>query len=379
MLGRMLDGLLFRITWRSAGEPASRFRSTARPLATPPLACIAVVWLSVWGPVGSWGQEKGSGLSSLARPSGAEIHGSVLAEVADKGPIPLPNFKIRLEGDGLDNPIETTTDAFGRYCFRRQPPGTYHLAWGQGDRDKDGWEPGRSQATIVVGSKTRYADPVLVTPRKSEVVLHGTVTMADGSSPWLTDRFFGIEQVATVQVNEPDGGRHHRPHTLANADGEFVVTGLPHRDLTVRTHLLQRRDDAPQPGWTTVKVKGESKEVPRQLIELYHGQVPLEQLQFENNPPKVLGVSATVNDEQVSVVAPESTVLCKADATDPDREDQLTCTWKSSGSQKKSIGPLFQWTLPKSQGRHTAYVLVTDGKGGFAKGSITVPVTQSPK
>ena len=175
-----------------------------------------------------------SGPANPLAGTGAEIHGSVLADLGDESlGVPLPGFEVRLT-EAKGSTTTAVTDDFGRYNFRRQEPGTYRLTW-----EAPGWQSGEAAAPIVIGSKTRYSDPILVKPEVSD----RTSTLHRAAFTWLTAPRPGSRQIVRPHSagGSPRVGRNRpacrRGTTLANAGGDFVIPGLPRGKLTVLADL----------------------------------------------------------------------------------------------------------------------------------------------
>jgi hypothetical protein len=59
--------------------------------------------------------------------------------------------------------------------------------------------------------------------------------------------------------------------------------------------------------------------------------------------------------------------------TDPSDPNDLTYQWRSTDGQiKDRNAPSTEWTLPAGPGKHFAYVLVSNGKGGYTERRIAV-------
>jgi hypothetical protein len=67
------------------------------------------------------------------------------------------------------------------------------------------------------------------------------------------------------------------------------------------------------------------------------------------------------------------TVTVSAVASDPNPRNLLTYRWRSTDGQiiDDNVSST-QWTLPAGPGTHFAYVLVSNGKGGYTERRIAV-------
>jgi hypothetical protein len=323
---------------------------------------------------------RSSGADADGGRSGGEVHGSVHAELGDERDIvPLHGFFLSLKGAQGHIVASTRTDVYGRFLFPRQPSGSYYLSW-----DAPGWIPASSDPSdqIQVQEETRYLPPVSVKPQKQDshglplVVLHGRVKMMDGSPPWFADEFFGINQAGRVTVKRKDGEGLSGGAVLANAGGEFVVAGVPMEPVIVEARLVQRRRS--DKGWTdwelTEKAPPATAEVSGQRPKGESNVVDLRQsLTIQARSPRLVSVSATVDGRPIDRAQPGAVVICSV--LDASHEQGATnYTWKAPGSSAISTDSRFRWKLADYRGMQTAYVLISDGKGGFERGKVTLSV-----
>ncbi|MBI1916754.1 MAG: hypothetical protein HYS12_18770 [Planctomycetes bacterium] len=325
------------------------------------------------------GQES-EGAPPAKKGRGGEVHGSVYADLGKAGTVPLPGFSVSLSlKDGDGRPVATVpTDAYGRFLFRRQPPGKYRLGW-----DEPGWAAPDGVA-VEVGAATAYVPPLAVRPRPHDAaerplgVLRGSVRLADDSSPWFTDEFFGVAQAAEVVVTDREGKAVPGGKVLADARGDFVVAGLRRQDLAVAARVVQRRRS--DKGWTDWQSLGKTRAtvaVPAARFD--KGEVvSLDRLTLPGRRPEFVSVTATVDGKKVDAVRPGTTVVCTPVVS---REDEkgLKYTWKVPGSNATGAEPVFTWKVGDYEGMQTAYLLVSNDKGGHAKGRITLSVGRAPK
>jgi hypothetical protein len=356
-------------------------RWRARWIGVPIIATFALC-----SPVTSFGQIHGSSDTPRAGSSGARIHGSVHAELSDNSLVPLNDFPIKLVNKKDNTHVLARTDALGQYRFRKQAPGKYQLSWGVDEQDQDkvartdpgaaGWKSGRSEV-IAVESETRFPEPVAVQPRSSDELctFHGAVRLADNCSPWFLDEFFEIEQVAVVWVTRTKGGEIVRGKTRVNADGDYVLAGLPRDDLTIHAQLIQRKGDRSAGRWTNLGADDRKVEVVKSYIEMENGFVQPGQICFDGPLLDKPRLTAAVSGESRSDVCPGETVVCRAEPDGGRDVKELNFTWKTNDSAQERTGPVFEWKVPESaDGQHTIYVLVADGKGKFATANLTLNV-----
>ena len=303
-----------------------------------------------------------SGPANPLAGTGAEIHGSVLADLGDESlGVPLPGFEVRLT-EAKGSTTTAVTDDFGRYNFRRQEPGTYRLTW-----EAPGWQSGEAAAPIVIGSKTRYSDPILVKPEVSDrtSTLHGSVQMADGSSPWFSDKLFGLTQRAAVHVLDGTGQLVGPGTTLANAGGDFVIPGLPRGKLTVLADLSRQWGDSAWDKVAGAKIASVEPTLDRPVVAW---KPPIE-IQTSR---LMVPVSVTAENKPVLAVEPNKPVQCLAELKG---EGAIQFRWQIPGyhpaDNEKAV---LNWKAPERQGLLTAYVLAYNDQGGVGIGRGTFAV-----
>jgi hypothetical protein len=95
-------------------------------------------------------------------------------------------------------------------------------------------------------------------------------------------------------------------------------------------------------------------------------------IQLPNKPPAIASFQAKLNAAPIIGAAKNSIVTLVANATDPNN-DRLVYTWGSNaGAIISTNGNMANWKLPNSTGLNFAYVLVSDGKGGYREAGLTV-------
>jgi hypothetical protein len=158
---------------------------------------------------------------------------------------------------------------------------------------------------------------------------------------------FDIEELPEVRiagVKEP---------VAVNASGEFVVPGA-----------LKDGEMSARMGAETVAP------LPRAAAA---AGAPIE-IRSTNHRPVVSTVVARLGDNPVSVAEPGATLRIRAEVSDPDSGDRPKYRWvpgSGSGSVQKD-GSSATWTLSQVPGIQTLYLLVDDGRSGFARGRVDV-------
>jgi len=291
---------------------------------------------------------------------GGPVSGSVLYETpvgeTFKPPtvIFLPDIEVYLynTAGGVKSPT-ATTDLFGRYRFRHQPPGTYELRW----KAQRGWAAGKHPDLIVIGSGPRYPVPTRIQHHADSGVIHGRVTLGSGSTPWSYDELFKVNHTATVTILNDA-----RTATLAgplrtNSEGLYAAAGLPRS----------------QP--TTIRVQSQAALVTRAVdatrVSVGNPVSPTD-VQLANQPPEIISVVPQVGGARVQTAAPGDTITLVARTRDLNA-DPLQHEWtalQGHGTVTPAAAGSATWKLPNLAGRYSAYLQVSDGRGGFVRHRI---------
>jgi hypothetical protein len=298
--------------------------------------------------------------SSIKRPG--QIHGTVYTELdANSGRRTfLPDISIFLK----DTETGTQTDPVvsgdnGRYSVSAPKPGSYQLCWmGQG------WLAGCDPKIITIANgQTRFPGMTRILPDlgnglggQSRGIITGHVTLADGSACQFSDALFGINQRATVTVFGTDG-RPLGQSVHVNSSRDYVLSGLPQTKLRVQASCGGTSTELWLIPATAPPADGSSD------------------LIIPNHRPKILNMSAEQAGTIVTAIPSESNVTLSLEAKDDDG-DAVQVSWAAPagvGRISSLNGNSAIWTAPRG-GVQTLYALVSDGKGGYTAGAITLAV-----
>jgi hypothetical protein len=177
------------------------------------------------------------------------------------------------------------------------------------------------------------------------------VTLQDGSPCYYRNQFFTRDVQATIDVQGPGDPPSPAPvDRYGNYDRSATQEAGVHT-FTAECGPLRASGTLTMPTSSGV------------------AQIPLV---FANRAPILASLVAKVGTTIVSGAPRRSVVTLVANVSDPDG-DALRFAWGvNAGSIGTVTGNTAQWTLPDSPGLAFAYVLVTDGKGAFREGSVTV-------
>jgi hypothetical protein len=279
------------------------------------------------------------------------VTGTIVARF-DGNPVALPDIKVTLvnrETSAATGPM--ITDLSGHFGFPPQPVGAYKLCW-----SAPGWRPGCSTAPIAGGDRTVRVGLVTIDRDAGLSLVHGGVTLADGTPCLFSSPFFGIDLTAAVSALNGDGRVVAGP-VRANTGGQYVLPGLPGTAVRLRATCEAA---------TVGAVLGTLSPGVSMRIDLF----------LHNFRPEVRGFLPTFAGRPVRRVPPGAMVKVEAAVTDRDR-DPLSFRWMAAeGSGMATMQPdgTAMWALPRQRGLHTLYLLASDRKGGIKQGRLTLNV-----
>lgn len=293
--------------------------------------------------------------------TGGEVNGSVfyLAPVQTAGGdsdarIFLPDIELYLHNhaNGVNSPA-VTTDLFGRYRFPRQLPGTYELHW----KAQHGWAAGQHADLIVINSGPRFPLPAQIRPGEGSGVIFGQVTLADGGTPWSYDELFNINHTATVTLLNAARTVTLAGPLRANSEGIYAAAGIPRGEPT------------------TIRVQSQATIITRAVgptsVSMGNPVLPTD-MQLPNKSPEIVSVITQMGGALVQTAAPGDTITLVASTRDLDG-DPLQHEWTAmsgNGTVTPAAVDSAKWKLPNLAGRYSAYLQVSDGRGGFARQRI---------
>jgi spore germination protein YaaH len=296
------------------------------------------------------------------------IKGSVFLTVAEKGQqlmVNLPDIEVFLRNEASGAEIgRTITDSDGMFHILNQlEDGEFKVCW----RGK-GWQDGCDAEIISKNSPVQFISPLEVKPAvkknlSSEVesgAIAGQVTMLDGTPCTHQNESLGILQESFVQVIDKSGKAITQP-IKTNNEGFFAITEVADRNVTLKA------------------VCGNSTAV-KSLQTNKSGEAILSnQLKFNNSNPNILNVVAFSGNEGIRAAKPGQKIRIKATVADA-QGDKLKYDFiipKNSGSLGKVINNSAEWQLPDRPGNFTAYVVVSDNKGGVAFKAFSIIVNSN--
>ena len=245
------------------------------------------------------------------------------------------------------------TDLFGRYRFPHQLPGTYELHW----KAQRGWAAGQVKELIVISSGPRFPVPAQIIPDNRSGVIFGRVTLGDGGTPWSYDELFNVNHTATVTILNAARTATLAEQLHTNSEGRYAAAGIPRSEAT------------------TIRAQSQAAIVTRSLgptsVSVGNPVSPTD-VQLPNKPPEIISLIPQKGGKLAQTAAPGDTIAIVA-ATRDLNSDPLQHEWTAlsgNGTVTPAAAGSANWTLPNLTGRFSAYLQVSDGRGGFARQRI---------
>jgi hypothetical protein len=332
-----------------------KLRSKKLPLCA--LTCLAACGtiavterLAAGGP----GQDQMTLIQKLAPKyialPGGQVAGVVVASLPRQGSsfeIGLPDselYLLALDGPSPSQAEDMHTDVRGRFTFPKQAPGAYQVCAQHVHFET-------ACASIQVANQTTFITPHLALKPVGRY-LYGRVTLRDGSAAVRSGSVYGAPARAEVSLAGRSGVI--AGPVPVNASGFYIFSDLPESEPG---EMLRATYENGVGSRAIVGALADSRA----------------DITIENSPPKLSVLRAASGGEEISNTIPGSTVTVTAEAQDPDG-DALHYIWRDSNSSIISEDkPAIDWTLPEAAGSNVLFVEVSDGKGGIARASLTVP------
>lgn len=280
----------------------------------------------------------------------SRVSGSVYAVIETDWRMAVPDITIRLVSlaDGTDV-ARTATDLYGMFHLPPQPAGTYGLCW-----EGPGFPGECVAAPVTVADEDVTVQPIAIHPEPG--VIYGRVTLREGEACHLFDPARNVHVWTVVELQTSDGTPIGAPVRSSMA-GEYIRAGQP----TTGRFRLQARCGASvvEAGLT------DPGDTPQRI-----------DMVFDNARPILDGIEARADGRGVRVAAPGAAVDVIALASDANG-DPLTYDWTVSpgaGTLVSTEGALARWRLPEVEGVHDLNLVVADGRGGFARGTVHLEV-----
>lgn len=285
---------------------------------------------------------------------------------AEDSTIALPDINVfvrNMETGSVSQ--EVMTGVNGRYQIEGLGPGRFQLCW-----KAAGWVSDCNADPIVLSVGSEYQreyQEIGIAPHlqpdaeeTGRAVITGRVRLADGSACEYSNSLFEVGQSALVSALDNTGHVVRGP-VRANSAGEYVLAGVPQRDIRVHATCGNAGVEAPV-----------------SALQLASGTVTQLGLTIDNSRPEFVAMTAELEGQTVKSVLPGTTVELAAEAQGRDA-GHLQYRWATAsgfGSIVSTGGNRAQWTAPFESASNQIHVLISDGRGGFTQGSIIMRVGQ---
>jgi cytochrome c5 len=295
------------------------------------------------------------------------VAASVTTETQRRKDIALPHASVFLvRFNDLNTPLTSAlSDLSGRFALKTNETGVFTLCV-EADgfpRSCSGQEFRIDPTSPQSGNNVLRYGTLRLRPdlKPDSAVVYGVVTLKDGTIARGFEPFLGVNAYSRVELSTSAGTRYKG---FINNFGEYIVPKVPiQEDFVLRASIdsetLEQRIN--------------------KLTDLQGTRAYPFDFVFRNSAPRIRLISAQINQKPIQIAAPGSMVTLKAVAEDSDG-DTLEYRWllpEDEGIVGPSNNPELKWTLPSRRGRFVVTVLVSDGRGGYARDSFTITATSA--
>lgn len=302
------------------------------------------------------GAKRGGGSTVTVPDHVGGVHGSVyvsgaLSPAGIRAHIAMPGHRMQLRDKITDVLIaEADTDIYGRYYFPPQAFGTYRLKW----VSQAGWRAGQHPDDVVIQQGSVSPEWVELRPLPRNVVAYGAIRQEDGTVPGIVDEFFGLEVTSDVSIRSGTGALLAGP-VRANAEGTYAISArVPRRGASVTARIE---------GTTAEGLMAVGRDRRAEVnLALPNSAPSIVNLYLENAAGR--GVRGGVGGEVLTTV--DEIVDTDGDAT----EIEWKSEYASGEPNLTRQGRVVSWRLPSGAGGYSLYAVVSDGRGGYARGSV---------
>jgi hypothetical protein len=267
-------------------------------------------------------------------PPESSVAGTVAYRPKPSTFIWLPRFSLALTR-GSETVQKVTTMDTGTFRFRRVAPGNYRVCWG-GQQ----WISGCSDPFVVTAGDSASLELIEPHPADTGAMGWGQVRLADGSA---------VEATSEAKVDLLDVNGNVVASAPLNANSEYVL---------------------PSSGGAKLRVTGAGS------VEDGAGSQTRHDLRIADHSPAIVSIKAYRDGTAVVRANGGETITLRPKLVDPDK-DALTYEWRvteAGGAITTAPDGAATWQLPANAALRSAYLVVRDGKGGVARGSIALAV-----
>ena len=285
------------------------------------------------------------------------VHGIVVGDIPSsggRGSIPLPNSRVTVADAATSVPRgDTFTTLAGLFSTPLQPAGSYRVC-----AKATGFAESCSEPVQITTDSVALKQLLALKP--IDGVLHGHISLQDGGPAVRLDVAQGMSAGA-AQVSLADAeGRMIAGPVSVNTGGDYVLA-----PVAAGSNLV-----------LSVRYEGAtaSQTITPSQTDLDRGASI--DVVLPSAAPKVMSITMTQDSKPVTSVAPGSTVVLTVNAQDG---GPLHYSWTSNTpGLAAEDAPSVTVTLPNTPVAAVIFVEITNGRGGVARGSISIPVSSAP-
>lgn len=287
----------------------------------------------------------------------ASIHGRVVAALPSPGgtvDIPLPNVTVTVSDatSGAARGQAITTLA-GTFASPPLPAGFYRACV-----QAKGFAQACSESVQITTDTTSLRQFLTLVPQGG--TLHGRVALHDGS---VAMRFAAAQgtSAGAAQVSLMNGDQVIAGPVSVNANGDYVLAPV---SAGANLTLSARYEAASSSQALSLSQSDLDNGVPANVV-------------LNSTSPRVASVTMTQDGNAITAAAAGSTVVLNVQVQD-DGPGPLHYSWSSNidGLVAKDA-PSVTVTLPATAVATVVFVEITNGSGGVARGSITIPLASA--
>jgi cytochrome c5 len=256
-----------------------------------------------------------------------------------------------------DTTSNAKTDLSGRFTLLAKDKGNYQVCW-----KSSVFGDGCSSKSFAAGTQPEFVSTLYMSvPRKDNLAASfGNVRFADDALPRTLEPYNDIHAFAAVTAR--DKNKNVIATVPVNSFGEYVLPYLPQKESVELTAEIEG-------GRGVQEVDPEIYSKNQRLIQMH--------LTIDNHLPFLNAIVPTDSSgKRVQVAAPGDKVVLKASTRDRDG-DTVKITWSiadGDGTLSTNTGNTTEWTVPAKPGRYSVRAIAADGKGGYSRFEVNLPV-----
>ncbi len=295
---------------------------------------------------------------AVGRSAEAES-GGIYSRAYEAQDIHLPGVTVYLDdaaGGGAAGPA-VRTDLSGRFTLHAPKDAKYRLCW-----KSEVYGGACMQTPFRAGHEPLFLSTqrVQIARRDGHVASFGKVRFTDDSPARTLEPFADINSFAVVRLLD------RRQKVLAevpvNNQGNYLLPYLPSTEPVTLVAAIEKSESA-------LLVLPDTYVNNPRLVRFH--------LTLQNTPPRLLAITPLdAAGSRVQVAAPGQTLRLRAETRDRDG-DPVAVRWlvnPGSGTVSAPAGAQVEWTLPAQAGRHSVMAIAADGRGGYARYTVRLPV-----